>query len=510
MSVSFSTVIQKLRPQANAVTSKTLDAYLGKIPETIVSRLSNGVFVASESFKGLSKNFPAHTEFATIGVSIQAGSAYEEREKNGCAALLQKCSVNATHKFKNSQSLTAKMDQLGGHFHAETKRDRTNFYFKCHKNDIRSTVGLLAEMIRSPLINAETINKVRKMQLVELKDVEEDTELVMMDNLHVAAFDSTARGYGANPKGTAEAVQNATEDDIRSYLANNWTAGRIALIGCGAVDHGELEAVAKEHFGDMNGAIQPTHTKSQGFDRAGLAPKMDSRFVGGDIKLWNLRMKVSHFAWAFETCGADCGDVVPLSLLTHIHGPYHRQQHDLVHHSFQIAYKCFTAMDHATPTNTHFPEKGIECVHPFFNCYEDVGLLGKAITGRVAPTGPGSAMNFYDYIQLTMMEFTRLSQKSVHQSELDAAKVMYKSQLLMGHDGATNSFEDIANQLFYRGRRVPIHEMFARIDDITPTNMMEVMQHYWYSRRPVLSYSGYVYMTPAYDIAVHWTYRYLY
>ncbi|KNH07535.1 mitochondrial processing peptidase [Perkinsela sp. CCAP 1560/4] len=509
MSVSFSTVIQKLRPMPKAATSPTLDSYLSKIPETIVSRLSNGVFVASESFKGLSKNFPAHTEFATVGISIQAGSAYEDREKNGCAALLQKCSIGATQKFKNTDKLGAKIDQLGGHFHASTKRDRTNFYFKCHKSDIRATVNLLAEMVRNPLLNQETIDKARKMQLVELKDAEEDTEGVMMNNMHIAAFDSTPRGYGATPMGTAEAVQSVTESDIRSYLSSNWTAGRIALIGCGAVDHAELESYAQEHFGDMS-PVTTGSPSTKSFDRSGLAPRMESRFVGGDIKLWNLRMKVSHFAWAFETCGADCGDIVPLTLLTHIHGPYHRSQHDLVQHSFQLTYKCMTAMDHSTPTNTHFPEKGIECVNPFFHSYEDVGLLGKAFTGRPEPTGTGIANNFMDYVQLTMMEFTRMSQKAVHPNELEAAKVMYKSQLLMGHDGATNSFEDISKQIFYRGRRVPIAEMFARVDDITPTNVMEVLQHYYYSRRPVLSYSGYVYMTPSYDLVLHWTNKYFY
>ena len=488
MSVSFSTVVQKLRAQPNAATS-ALNDYVARLAPTTLTKLSNGFQVASESAATF------HPDFATIGVVLQAGSAYEGRTESGVASMLQKLCLGRVGK-KTHESLAHAIEDVGGHLKLSSQRDRTLFYFKCHKSQLEKAVALLAEMVRSPLISEEEVEKVRTRQLQELKEFEEDPDGIMMDNLHTACLDSTERGYGAKPKGTLETVPKITSSMLEQYHRENWTAGRAMLLGVGGVNHAQLESWASKYFSDL--------------PESGPAPPINSRYVGGDIKFWNTRMKLTHYAWAFETCGADCGDVVPLELVNHIHGRFHRSQHDLVQHSNQLNYKCFSAMNFLVPTLQYFNEKGIEIVNPFFHCYEDVGLSGLHLVARTAQTLPEVTSNISDYVQLTMGEYCRLTQKAIHARELEQAKVNYKVQLLMNRDGLSNRFEDLSRELFYVKRSVPVQEMFARIDDLTPTNLMEVLQHYFYSRRPVLSYTGYVADTPGYDQVTHWTYKYLY
>jgi len=484
MSVSFSTVIQRLRPRPNAGTN-ALSEYLAKLAPTTLTALPNGVRVASEQGRG---------EFATIGVYLDAGSRYEPRSANGSAAVLQRiCLQGTTNQTRGA--LASAIDELGGHMSAYTTRDRTAFYVKCLKDDVPRAVTLLAELVRNPKITDESVETARKQLLKELKDNDDNQDLQVMDNLHTAAYDSTEYGLGANPLGTPETVKNIGKEQVLNYRSENWNANRVLVVGAGAVNHAQLEGLAKQNFGDMTSGNK--------------RPKPDSRFVGGDIKFWNLRQKVTHLTWAFETCGADCGDVVPLTLVNHIYGRWHRQVNDLTNHSSQIAYKNFTSMDHSTPTNRHFPEKGLELMQPFYSLYEDTGLLGLHIVCRPEDCG-GSATNMWDYIQYTMGDLCRLTQKICAPHELEQAKVNYKATLLMALDGPTNNAEDIATQVLLRNRRVPIEEMFARIDDVTPTNMMETLQHYYYSRRPVLSHAGYVYQTPSYDQVIHWTYKYLF
>eukprot|EP00759_Apiculatamorpha_spiralis_P012066 PhF_6_TR19157/c0_g1_i1/m.28173/K17732/PMPCB, MAS1; mitochondrial-processing peptidase subunit beta len=485
MSVSFSTVIQKLRPRPNA-GSNLLTEYLAKIQPTNISNLPNGLRVASEQGRG---------EFATVGVYINSGSRYEDRATNGAASLLQKVALNSTANM-NKGALGTTIEEIGGHLGAYTTRDRTAFYVKCLKSDVPRAVALLAELVRNPNITDDTVESARKSLLQDIKDNEEDQELVMFDNLHLAAYDSTEQGYGVAATGTPESVKGLSTSSILKFKSDNWNASRMVLVGAGGVEHGQLEALGKQYFGDLG----------QGAPR----PKLESRYVGGDIKLWNLRQKVTHIAWGFETCGAECGDFVPLSLVTHIYGKFHRSNHDLTQHSSQIQYKCTSAMDFSSPTHTFFPEKAIETVQPFYHVHEDTGLMGLHMVMRCEPNGPGSATNMWDMIQLTMGDMCRLTQKVCHPQELEQAKVNYKAQLLMNNDGSTNVCEDIARQVHAYGRRVPIDEMFNRIDDVTPTNVMETLQHYFYARRPVLSAVGYCYMIPSYDQVHTWTWKYMF
>ena len=93
--------------------------------------------------------------------------------------------------------------------------------------------------------------------------------------------------------------------------------------------------------------------------------------------------------------------------------------------------------------------------------------------------------------------------KVIHAHRLEQAKVNFKSQLLFNQDGATNSAIDIARQVFHLGRRVPLAEAYARIDDIDQNNMYEVLNHYVCGRYPVISLNGNFYPFPGYDWMCH-------
>eukprot|EP00656_Telonema_subtile_P038270 TRINITY_DN4295_c0_g1_i4.p2 TRINITY_DN4295_c0_g1~~TRINITY_DN4295_c0_g1_i4.p2 ORF type:complete len:135 (-),score=27.57 TRINITY_DN4295_c0_g1_i4:514-918(-) len=132
------------------------------------------------------------------------------------------------------------------------------------------------------------------------------------------------------------------------------------------------------------------------------------------------------------------------------------------------------------------------------------------LVARPCMTSPNDAGSVQEIWQYTMADWCRMTQKMMHQQELDQAKVNYKAQLLFNQDGSTNSATDIGRQVLQLGRRVPLNEQFARVDDITVTNVQEVLQHYFFARRPVYSLMGYAYPLPTYEYSSMWTYKYWY
>ena len=488
MSVSFSTIVQRARPLPITQTSHALRDALAKLPPTTVSKLPNGVRVACEE-NPLAK-------FATVGLWLDVGYKHEQRHQNGLLKVLEQAGFQGTVNLDRKQ-LSRAIDETGGHLLVDVGRERSYFMLKCARDNVPKAVGLLSDVVRNARLSDADVAEAKKAVNKIRYESEELVDQLVMDNLHTVAFDATETGgLGLTPTGTTRSVDGLSVNDLKDFRSAHFTGPRTLLVGSGAVNHTQLEKLAQSFLGDL-----PSISKK---------PIISSRFVGGDMRLWNLRFKTAHIAWAFETCGASCADVVPLTLSTHIHGGFHRSQHELGQHAIHRVMKTFSSLDHGTPTNTPFPEKAIETLNSFSHFYEDTGLVGQYVVGRPAQTGPGDASSMYQLLQLSMVDFTRLAQKCVYDRELDQAKVNYKAQLLFNADGATNSNLDIGNQVLSIGRRVPLDEMYARIDDVTPTNVQETLQHYFYSRRPVLSMLGYLYPLPGYDALCFWMWKYWY
>lgn len=489
MSVSFSSLVQRARPASNHATTQALRDVIAKIPPTNISTVGNGVRVACEENPIAS--------VATVGVWLDAGTRHESSEYAGTARVLHKCGLLGTTNQTGAQ-LAKAIDELGGQLSLQVGREQTQLYMRVLKKDTERAVGLLADVLRNARLTDVDVQQARQAVLKEQHEFEERPDDICMDNLYRCAFDSTTHGLGTPLYGTASGTARVTPETLESYRSGVLKAGRVVVVGSGAVDHTALERAAKSYFGDLPAAS------------AKFSTLPEARYVGGEYKLWNLRYKTVHIAWGFETCGAACEDSLPLALACEIPGPFHRSQHELGQHAMHRVLKTFSSLDHSTPTNTHFNEKCIEIANPFLQQYKETGLCGMYVVGRPAQSGPGDGGAMIEVFQYTMAEWCRICQKMLHQSELEQAKVNLKSQLLFNMDGSTNSAEDIGKQVLQYGRRIPLEEMYARIDDVTPTNVQEVLQHYFYGRKPVFSYLGYCANIPGYDWTQHWSYKYWY
>jgi predicted Zn-dependent peptidase len=294
-------------------------------------------------------------------------------------------------------------------------------------------------------------------------------------------------GLGNKLNGTKDGIKAATRQTLVDFRNNHYTGPRTVLVGTGAVSQKELEQLAQQHLGDLSSAENRKN-------------EADTRYVGGDIRLWNLRAGLFHAAWAVETSGAMSGDTVLFQLVTHIHGKYHRSQHELGQHAIHRLVKTYSNMDFGTPTNTPMPEKSIETMQSFHHSYADTGLVGMYVVGRQSKTNAHLARSMSETLDHSVNDFARLAAKSVDTTELLQAKVNFKAQLMYNCDGSHNTAKELARQVYLYGRKVPLEEMYARIDDIAPVNIQETLQHYLTNRKPVFSLYGYFYPTLSYDV----------
>jgi predicted Zn-dependent peptidase len=484
MSVSFSTIVQRARPATTHAANAAFKDILGLIPPTNVSFTPNGVRVACEE--------NPNATFATVGLMLNAGTRHDLEGYFGTARVFEKCGFLGTAN-QNRDAIARAVDELGGQLSVETGREHSYLLMKVAKENVNKAVGVLADIVRNARLSDEDIASAKQQVLQQRAEFEERPDDVLEDNLFRQAYDSSVAGLGAPTFGTVDGINAVDRDVLVSFRNTNIVAPNVVVVGAGGVNHTELEKAAAQYLGDLSSTA--------------VKRPVQPRYVGGEFRLWNLRFKTCHIMWGVETCGAACEDSLPLTLATQVFGGFHRGQHELGQHNMHRVMKMYASMDFSGPTTCMFNEKGIETVNSYIRQFSDTGLCGMHIVGRKMLTGPGGEDSMHEFLQYSMIEWCRITQKALHAQELDLAKANLKSQILFDMDGSHNTAKDMGRQVLYFNRRVSPAEMYARIDDITVTNVMETLQHYYYGARPVFSYNGVIYPIPNYDWSSMWTYK---
>lgn len=125
----------------------------------------------------------------------------------------------------------------------------------------------------------------------------------------------------------------------------------------------------------------------------------------------------------------------------------------------------------------------------FNTCYKDTGLWGVYfVTDRL------KVSDFIEYLQMSWMNLCT----SIKESEVERAKNMLKTNMLLQLDGTTPICEDIGRQMLCYGRRIPIPEMEARIDAVNADTIKKVCSEYIYDNCPAIVGIGPVETFPDY------------
>jgi predicted Zn-dependent peptidase len=112
---------QQASPRPSRQSTATVN-----IPETKITRLANGLRVASEN-SGIAT--------ATVGLWIDAGSRFENDRNNGVAHFLEHMAFKGT-KSRSQTELELEVENMGAHLNAYTSREQTVYYAKCMAKDL--------------------------------------------------------------------------------------------------------------------------------------------------------------------------------------------------------------------------------------------------------------------------------------------------------------------------------------------------------------------------------------
>jgi processing peptidase subunit beta len=424
------------------------------VPETKVSTLKNGLRVASED-----SGIPT----ATVGLWIDAGSRFENEKNNGVAHFLEHMAFKGTKK-RSQTDLELEVENMGAHLNAYTSREQTVYYAKCFSKDLENAVEILSDIIQNSTLGEQEIERERGVILREMQEVETNLQEVVFDYLHATAYQGTA--LGRTILGPTENIQTINRNDLVEYVSNHYKGHRIVLAGAGGVNHGELSRLAEKYFGNMSNTYEgPVPTPTQ------------ARFTGSEIRFRNDDMPLAHVAIAVEGCGWDNADNIALMVANTLIGSWDRSHGG----GSNLASKL--ASNSAQANLCH-------SFQSFNTCYTDTGLWGIYFVS--------DSLSIEDMVFNVQSEWMRLC-SSVTEFEVERAKNLLRTNMMLMLDGSTPICEDIGRQMLCYGRRIPLPELEARIEAVNASVVRDVCMKYIYDKCPAVASVGPVEQLPDYN-----------
>nr|CAD7264206.1 unnamed protein product [Timema shepardi] len=442
-------------PKRFQSTATAYKQALINVPPTSLTQLDNGLRVASED---------SGAATATVGLWIDAGSRYENDDNNGVAHFLEHMAFKGTSK-RSQTDLELEVENMGAHLNAYTSREQTVFYAKCLSKDVPKAIEILSDIIQNSKLGEVEIERERGVILREMQEVETNLQEVVFDHLHSTAYQGTS--LGRTILGPTKNIKSLTRQDLLDYISSHYKSPRIVLSGAGGVNHEELVKLAGQHFGCLSTSYEQEIPSL-------LSP---CRFTGSEIRVRDDSMPLAHVAVAVEGAGWTDSDNIPLMVANTLVGAWDRSQGGGVNNASHLS---------AAAAESNFAHS----FQSFNTCYKDTGLWG--IYWVCDP------LMCEEMLFNVQSEWMRLC-TSVTEAEVARARNLLKTNMLLQLDGTTPVCEDIGRQMLCYNRRIPLHELEARIESVSAKDVRDVAMKYIYDRCPAVAAVGPVENLPDYN-----------
>jgi len=417
-----------------------------------LTRLENGVRVTSEEKAG---------NLVTVGVTLEAGTSHQI-EDNGVANSVK-------NSFIHNADIVSRFNYFYGQLSAYTTRDRTVLSAKCLKEQVPVVVEQLAAILdtahhggHEQFVLADVVSP-HKL-LVSGRSVEQ----IVSEHLYSIAFQNHPLSFSIAGQ-FREPKQEGDAPDYENFVRTNITGPRIILGGVG-VRHEDLVSLAQQHFSSFT-------------NDAGPSPSVP-RYVGSKVDIRDDYLPKIHISYAVQAPSITSDSYLTGRVIQAILGDWDK--------SYGVANNSTSRLAETTALE-HLGEK----VKAFYDAYQTTGLLGV-----YAVADPHEVEDFSVEV---LTEFVRISQK-VSNAEVERAKERVKHDILAGLSTSPALFETISQQVFYHGKRTPVAEILAKLENINQAEVRKVAEEILYDVDPVIAAYGPTTHLPDYNRLRSWIY----
>ncbi|PWY73178.1 hypothetical protein BO94DRAFT_578378 [Aspergillus sclerotioniger CBS 115572] len=486
--------------------------------------LPNGIRVATESLPG---------PFAGVGVYVDAGSRYEDESLRGVSHIMDRLAFKSTKAHTSDQMLEV-MESLGGNIQCASSRESLMYQSASFNSAVPTTLGLLAETIRDPLITEDEVLQQLGTAEYEIGEIWSKPELILPELVHTAAYkDNTLGNPLLCPRERLGEINKAVVDKYREVLFNP----ERMVVAFAGVPHNVAVKLTEQYFGDMQthrqtdgpaltgAGIETTLSHSESAAEEGQVPTVPQFTPSSTTTTTASSLNSSGFLSKLpflkklSTSGSQSASVSPLDpslvqsstldltrpshytggflslppipppanpmlpRLSHIHLAF--EALPISNPDIYALATLQTLLGGGGSFSAGGPGKGmysrlytnvlnqhgwVESCIAFNHSYTDSGIFG--ISASCSPT------RTTEMLEVMCREFQALTLDNGYQAlqpqEVNRAKNQLRSSLLMNLESRMVELEDLGRQVQVHGRKIGVKEMCAHIEALTVEDLRRV------------------------------------
>ncbi|MEO7504931.1 MAG: pitrilysin family protein [Sphingomicrobium sp.] len=376
-----------------------------------LTRLANGVTVAVDPMPG--------AQSASIGLYAAVGSRSEPAHLGGLAHLVEHMVFKGAGG-RDARAIAEAIEDVGGSLNAWTARDQTVFHARTLGPDVGLALGLIADLVRSPRLDAEELEREKLVILSELGECLDTPDDLIHDRLFEAAFGTQPL---ARPVlGREPSIRAIARADCAAWLADQYRPGRLVIAAAGKVDPGHILNLAEALFGDL----QP-----------GDAPAMAAARFEGGARPDRRSSEQAHLAFAHQGLPAADPAAPALSLFAQAVGG-------------GMSSRLFQELRE---------ERGLAySIYAWTQGFVDTGLFGVNLSTDKACSGEALALA-RDTVDRAAEDLT--------EAELSRARAQVEAGLLMALETPQGRADSMARSIEVFGRILTLDDMLAELRAVT-------------------------------------------
>lgn len=437
-------------------------------------------------------------------------------------------------KSRTSNQMLESLETLGGNLQCASSRESLMYQSASFNSSVPSTLGLLAETIRHPIISELEVQEQLETAEYEVGEIWSKPELILPELVNTAAYKDNTLG---NPLlCPQERLKFINKNVVERYRSTFFRPEKMVVAFAG-VNHEEALKLTEKLFGDMRNeqgaALSGTglntsftdplttsryasssasssiaSTSASAATMAPTSPTQTSRFLSSIPFLKNLSTSASSQASVSSTSPFySAAASLDLTAPSHYTGgflslpPLPPPQNPALPHLSYI-HLAFEAPPISSPdiyalatlqtllggggsfsaggpgkgmysrlyTNVLNQHRWVESCIAFNHSYTDSGLFGIS-----ASCTPARVAQMLDVMCRELQNLTLDTGSGALQTvEINRAKNQLRSALVMNLESRMIELEDLGRQVQVQGRKVGVYEMCANIDALTGKDLRRV------------------------------------
>lgn len=364
-----------------------------------------------------------------LTVAVRGGARWEGEAQSGWSHFLEHLVFKGAGEM-GARDIVERIEAEGGSINAATGYERTSFEVRALDGSLPLAMQVVSDLVFRPTLDAAEIEREKDVVAQEIAEAFDTPDDHVFEMAQTRAY--AGQSLGRPILGSVASLAPIDRAAIAGWRARLYSPDRMVVAVSGAVDEGELLALAERYFGDA------VATPADGPEPA--------RFVGGENRLAR-KIEQANLVFQLPAVGATDPRVPALRLFTEILGG------GMASRLFQTARE----------------ERGLAyAIDAYQEAYEDTGVLG-IYAGAAADRA-------VELAKVCAGQVRALAEDGPSEAELSRAKAVLKGGIWMSDESPASRAGRIAAQTLIYGAPVASEVSAARLDAATRENLRAVGQ----------------------------------